>query len=803
MKRIYQVVQKICGGVTKCVLPLALAATSGLSAQSFFSIVGNGNTSNSNTGYPAPYGNWYYGAKHQFYVQPSELTAAGMSAGIAVKSLGFNVISKNASTNPQANWSVVVYTTSSTNPLTGGFISNGAVSSNTLSSPIPTVGWNMTPISQFIWDGVSGLVVETCFNNTSYQENHSHEWTTNLSGATFSIWRNADAAGQCTMNSTSSSTNTRPNIRFEWEFLTPCTGSPGPNSVLAPTFAICPNSTVGLSLALSYTVGNLTYQWQSSTLTAVGPFSPVTVNGGTNVAYVTPSLNVNTWYSVVITCPNQGTTTSAVASISIAPVTTDSVPYYENFDLIGLNDRLPNCSWAASGMLSTTRTYTQSNSGNRIPRSGTSFASFTNTPGTHYFYTNGIYMKPGITYSTSLWYTTDLTGATNWSDLGIYLGTSQTSVGLTPLAKITGAVVSPVYKSLSNTFTVGTAGLYYVAVRATAAAGNAQYLSWDDLRIEIPCQLVPNTPTISLSSSQSTICQGTSIILTGTGSGNLNWNDGSNGSTISFADAPYASTTYVVSGTNPLTNCTNTASTYVKVNPSPVVSAVALPAAVCAGKPVSLMASGAVTYAWSSGAFGAAVTATPSAYTTYNVIGTGTNNCTGMAAIGVSVNPLPNITSSADRVEICRNESVLLSATGGVSYRWVNSSSGNVLQGAQVQIYPSAPAVYTVTGTNANGCENISVVSVNVNECTGIAENKNVNEQVLVFPNPSAGIFNLEKSGESIGRIIVTDITGRMILEKSVDSSYTAVDLRESASGIYYIRVTGNGATQVIRVIKN
>ena len=52
--------------------------------------IGTGALLNTNTTYPAPYGNWYFGAKHQFLIRASELTAAGMSAG-NINSLSFNV----------------------------------------------------------------------------------------------------------------------------------------------------------------------------------------------------------------------------------------------------------------------------------------------------------------------------------------------------------------------------------------------------------------------------------------------------------------------------------------------------------------------------------------------------------------------------------------------------------------------------------------------------------------------------------------------------------------------------------------
>jgi hypothetical protein len=57
--------------------------------------IGVGTQQNSPTDYPAPYGNWYWGARHQFLILASELSAAGMTAGM-INSLSFEV----ANTDP-------------------------------------------------------------------------------------------------------------------------------------------------------------------------------------------------------------------------------------------------------------------------------------------------------------------------------------------------------------------------------------------------------------------------------------------------------------------------------------------------------------------------------------------------------------------------------------------------------------------------------------------------------------------------------------------------------------------------------
>ncbi|MGE5316605.1 MAG: CotH kinase family protein, partial [Chloroflexota bacterium] len=59
--------------------------------------IGSGNIQNSNTGYPAPYGNWYWAARHQILIRANELTAAGMTAG-NINSLSFNVVSTDPNT---------------------------------------------------------------------------------------------------------------------------------------------------------------------------------------------------------------------------------------------------------------------------------------------------------------------------------------------------------------------------------------------------------------------------------------------------------------------------------------------------------------------------------------------------------------------------------------------------------------------------------------------------------------------------------------------------------------------------------
>jgi hypothetical protein len=59
--------------------------------------VGTGTIQNSNTEYPAPYGNWYWSARNQMLVHASELIEAGLTAG-EISSIAFDVAATDPNT---------------------------------------------------------------------------------------------------------------------------------------------------------------------------------------------------------------------------------------------------------------------------------------------------------------------------------------------------------------------------------------------------------------------------------------------------------------------------------------------------------------------------------------------------------------------------------------------------------------------------------------------------------------------------------------------------------------------------------
>jgi hypothetical protein len=169
--------------------------------------VGTGTLVNTTTTYPAPYGNWYWGAKNQFLIQASELYALGMTGG-NIESLAFDVVTAQGTS--LQGFTIKMGSTTASNIT--GFVS-GLSTVYTTTSYTETVGWN-THVFQtpFAWDGVSNIVIETCFNNSSYTHNAIVRMTT--TSFTSSVERHQDASGVCASTTISNSYSKRPNMQL-------------------------------------------------------------------------------------------------------------------------------------------------------------------------------------------------------------------------------------------------------------------------------------------------------------------------------------------------------------------------------------------------------------------------------------------------------------------------------------------------------------------------------------------------------------------------------------------------------------
>jgi len=214
-------------------------------------------------------------------------------------------------------------------------------------------------------------------------------------------------------------------------------------------------------------------------------------------------------------------------------------------------------------------------------------------------------------------------------------------------------------------------------------------------------------PSVSAVSAPTAICVGQSGTLTASGASTYSWSTGAMAPAILVT--PTVTTTYTVYGTDAF-GCSNSNTLVTVVNPLPVITVAPASSVICLNESVSLTASGASTYTWSTGPIGSNINVTPTVTTTYTVLGTNSNGCVNAATSSITVNGLPVVNAFSSPGTVCAGSTVSLSAVGATSYTW---NTGPTTQSTTAN--PTSQTTYTVIGTAANGCTNTAVTTVSVN----------------------------------------------------------------------------------------
>ncbi|MES2566771.1 MAG: lectin-like protein [Bacteroidota bacterium] len=236
--------------------------------------------------------------------------------------------------------------------------------------------------------------------------------------------------------------------------------------------------------------------------------------------------------------------------------------------------------------------------------------------------------------------------------------------------------------------------------------------------------VLPN-PTITVNSS--TICLGqNTATLTANGASTYTWSPGLSATTGSVVTGtPISSQTYTITGTD-TNGCINDTTTFITVNQLPVITVNS--STICMGQQTAtLTANGALTYSWIPGTglsttTQSVVTGTPSSTQNYTVAGMDMNGCINGTVTNISVNPLPTII--ANTATICLGQkTATLTANGASTYTWTPGTGLNINTGSVVTGTPSATQIYTITGTDINGCFHDTTTSILVNQLPVITVN--------------------------------------------------------------------------------
>ncbi len=252
-----------------------------------------------------------------------------------------------------------------------------------------------------------------------------------------------------------------------------------------------------------------------------------------------------------------------------------------------------------------------------------------------------------------------------------------------------------------NTFSnvVSSTVVHTVVGTTTAGCSSSQTVGVTSLSLPI---VVITPPSI-------TVCANSFINVAASGANTYTWDGGSQNPSTSFFHS--SSSTHTVSATD-INGCKNTETVGVLANPLPTISASPSFTTACAFSVVNFTASGADTYTWNSTTNGTVVALiTPTANSSYTLVGTNSVGCVSSVLIPIIVNALPVLTVSPNTPTICSLSPVNFTASGANTYTW-----NNTLTSSNFSANPTSTSTYSVSGTNTvTGCVGTKTVMVNVN----------------------------------------------------------------------------------------
>ena len=186
---------------------------------------------------------------------------------------------------------------------------------------------------------------------------------------------------------------------------------------------------------------------------------------------------------------------------------------------------------------------------------------------------------------------------------------------------------------------------------------------------------------------------------------------------------------------------------------------------------------------------------------------TDTNGCTMEKYSYTKFLPKPYPWLGSDTT-ICYNQIITLDADSSfVSYLW-NTGDTTVSISLDSNIFNVGSNPYVLQVWNEQNCSNTDTIIINVNLCTSINSATKTMGEIVVYPNPSNGVFTLKAEGLELNdfNMKVVNVSGKEILSKPVKQAYYQdqtykVNLEDQAAGIYFLILSSNNESIVIKLI--
>lgn len=167
----------------------------------------------------------------------------------------------------------------------------------------------------------------------------------------------------------------------------------------------------------------------------------------------------------------------------------------------------------------------------------------------------------------------------------------------------------------------------------------------------------------------------------------------------------------------------------------------------------------------------------------------GTAPCNSASSTTITVLPTPTLTVSPTQT-ICPGTSATLTASGANTYSWTPAATLNTNTGSTVIATPSSAIIYTVVGTNAEGCSVSATTQVNVSAALLVQASHN-------GPICKGEEYQLDASAYA-GAIY--SWTGPNGFTSSIQNP-TIPNIQPNQAGTYVVHVNHNGCSNTDSIV--
>jgi hypothetical protein len=158
-----------------------------------------------------------------------------------------------------------------------------------------------------------------------------------------------------------------------------------------------------------------------------------------------------------------------------------------------------------------------------------------------------------------------------------------------------------------------------------------------------------------------------------------------------------------------------------------------------------------------------------------------------------------NLTVTNINSTVTQNEEVLTANQDGASYQWVdcNNASEPILGATNATFTATENGSYAVL-ISLNGCESMSACMEVATLSTAALTAENA---IRVYPNPASTYLTV--AGAKIGTTAsISDLSGKVIFEKTVESDSELISLETIASGVYNLTVLhDNKVHEILKIV--